>query len=130
MIKNLLLSLTAIAFPLIILAPAVTVHAVDPVNKSICDEAPDSAVCKDMDVGGQNPLFGPQGFLTKIINLLSIIVGIVAVIMIIIAGLRFITSGSNPQDVSNARERVVYAIVALIVAAFAQVMVRFIIGKA
>ncbi len=93
-----------------------------------------STVCKentDSKAGGEykNPIYGSKGILSTIINLLSIIVGIVAVIGIMMAGFKFITSGSNPQQVTVAREMVLYAAVGLIVAAFAQVLVRFIIDK-
>jgi hypothetical protein len=39
--------------------------------------------------------------------------------------LRFITSGNNPQEVNVAREMIIYAIVAIFVAASAQIIVRF-----
>lgn len=87
-----------------------------------------SAVCVDEKVDS-NPFTGPGGVLTNLINLLSIIVAIVAVIMIILGGLKFITSGNNPQDVQTARERIIYALVALAVAGLAQAMVQFVLSK-
>lgn len=114
------------------------VSAVDIVNNArICgqnrDNASDpkeSAVCKDEKLeAGENPIFGQGSVLAKVINLLTVIVGIVAVITIILAGLRYITSATNPQDVANARERVIYSLVALVIAAMAQLIVRFIIGR-
>lgn len=106
-----------------------SVYAVNVVdNKRICDKAAGSSVCEDKKVT-ENPIFGKNGVLTIIINLLTIIVGIAAVIAIILAGLKFVTSGSNPEDVKNARERIVYAVVALLVAALAQLFVRFIIKQ-
>ncbi len=121
--------LTALLLVPAISVPA-TVSAVDVFNKGVCDRSADASVCKDnRQLGNQNPVFGPEGILTKIINILSIIVGVVAVIIIILAGLRFVTSGSNPQDVANARERIIYACVALVIAGLAQVIVRFIIGR-
>jgi hypothetical protein len=61
-----------------------------------------------------------------IINILSIIVGVAAVIMVIISGLRYITSGGDAQSVTSAKNGLLYAIVGLIIAAFAQLMVRFV----
>jgi hypothetical protein len=86
------------------------------------------AACKDRNPGS-NPIYGQEGILTEIINLISILIGIAAVVMIIIGGLKFITSGSNPQDVSTAREIVIYAAIGLIVASLAQVLVRFVLSK-
>lgn len=106
--------------------------AVDVFNENLCERqvnnSNSSAVCTDKNVGNENPLFGPSGILTAIINILTIVVGIAAVIMIVFAGLRYVTSGSNPQDAANARERIVYALVALVVAGLAQVLVRFVLS--
>jgi hypothetical protein len=73
----------------------------------------------------KNPLFGPDGAITKLIGFLSIVTGIIAVIALMASGLRFITSGNNPQEVNVAREMIIYAIVAIFVAASAQIIVRF-----
>ncbi len=141
MIKRVLLTLSILLTP-VVLAPSVFAAGpqVDPLE-DVCKSAPtdreppSACVEKKNTIGGNsqaddsNPLFGPEGIMTKIINILSLIVGIVAVIGIMTAGLRFITSGSNPQQVTVAREMVLYAIVALLVAALAQVLVRFVIGK-
>lgn len=139
MIKRGLLTLALIAAPLIML-PAVSSaqkQSVDPF-KTVCGSAAntgtggnsaDSAVCKDKELNGENPLFGPQGVITKVINLLTAVVAIVAVISIILAGIKFIGSGNNPQEISKAREQIIYSVVALVVAAIAQLIVRFILGK-
>lgn len=129
MLKRYFLVLAVMITPLFVLSSPVS--AVNILEKNVCDRsgASSSPVCKDNDGARDNPLYGPQGILTSIINLLSLIVGIIALIIILLAGLKFITSGNNPQDVTNARERVIYACVALVVASLAQVFVRFIIGK-
>lgn len=128
LIKNL-----AIASGLIVFMFAFSPQAAgaqENVFKDVCSNAKlrneNPAVCRDAEQRG-NPLFGPDGILTKIINIISLLVGIAATIMIIIGGLRFITSGSNPQDAAGARETVLYALVGLVVAAMAQIIVRFIL---
>lgn len=134
MIKRFLIMATLVLVPAVAL-PVATVNAVDVLEPGVCEkykgksanEKP--AVCQDNNTGGENPLFGPKGILTSVLNVLSIIVGIVAVIVIILAGLKFITSGTNPQDVANAREQIIYACVALVIAAMAQALVRFILGR-
>ena len=103
------------------------------VDPKICQEALKNqrevpAVCKDIQTNA-NPLFGKDGILTEVIQIISIIIGIAAVIIIMLAGLKFITSGDNPQEVSKAREMILYAIIGLIIAAFAQIIVRFFIGQ-
>lgn len=68
--------------------------------------------------------------LKSILNILSFIVGVVAVIMIIIGGIRFVTSQGEASSTALARNTIIYAIVGLFVAAVAQVLVHFVIGKA
>ena len=111
-----------------------TVMAAD-VFKDVCTQRPNSTVCKDkkpedgVSQEDQNPLFGKNGVITKIVNLITIIVGIAAVITIIYAGIKFITSGSNPQEVTVAREMIIYAIVAVVIAAIAQAIVQLFINR-
>lgn len=71
-----------------------------------------------------------EDLIAQIINVLTVIVGIVAVIMIIIGGFKYITSGGDSGAVSSAKNTVIYAIVGLIIVAFAQIIVRFVINKA
>ncbi len=126
------------------LAPAglVAAERVDPFGR-ICTAPPtapgqktsqqaavsDSTLCQEKNPDGQNPLFGSEGVMTKIINIMSLVIAIVAIISIMIAGLRYVLGGNNPQDLSNARTRIIYALVALLVAVSAQAVVRFVLNK-
>jgi hypothetical protein len=65
----------------------------------------------------------------QIVDLLTIIVGIIAVFLIIINGLRFITSNGDSNAVGSAKNGIIYAIVGLIIVAFAQVIVRFVLER-
>jgi nitrate/nitrite transporter NarK len=91
--------------------------------------------CKGADTSnGNNGCDATAGtklsvIIKNIINLLSIIVGIAAIIVIIVSGLRFITAGGDANSISSARNGVIYAVVGLIVAALAQVIVRFVLSK-
>jgi hypothetical protein len=62
-----------------------------------------------------------------VINLLSIAVGVVAVIMVIVAGFRYVTSGGKQESVASAKNSLLYAIIGLVIVAFAQVIVRFVL---
>jgi len=68
--------------------------------------------------------------LHTIINVFSAIVGIVAVIMIIVAGLQFITSNGNPQNISKARMSLIYALIGIVIVVLAQVIVHFVFSQA
>jgi hypothetical protein len=61
------------------------------------------------------------------INLLSVIVGVASVIMIIIGGFKYVTSSGDSNNIANAKNTIIYAIVGLIVAALAQVIARFVL---
>lgn len=114
-----------------VVLPATPVFAVEVLNnKEVCNDAEgkNSSVCKESSQTG-NPIFGPDGVITFAINVLSVVIGLAAVIVIILAGMKFATSGSNPQEVSKAREMIIYAVVGLIVAALSQFLVRFFIGQ-
>lgn len=64
-----------------------------------------------------------------VINIFSLIVGVVSVIMIIIGGLRYITSGGDSNNVSGAKNTIIYAIIGLVVVALAQFIVQFVLNK-
>jgi hypothetical protein len=64
-----------------------------------------------------------------VINILSIVVGIVAVIMIMIAGFSYVTSAGDSSKISGAKNTITYAIVGLIVVAFSQMIVKFVLHK-
>jgi magnesium-transporting ATPase (P-type) len=66
--------------------------------------------------------------ISNIINLLSWVVGVVSVIVIIIGGLLYVTSAGDPQKATKARQAILYAIVGLVIVAFAQLIVQFVIG--
>lgn len=64
-----------------------------------------------------------------VINLISVIVGIIAVIMIIIGGIRFIISSGDSSKVTSARNTIIYALIGLILVAFAQIIVKFVLSR-
>lgn len=63
------------------------------------------------------------------LNLLSVVAGVVAVIMVIIAGLKYITSQGDSNQISSSKKTLIYAIVGLVVVAFAQIIVKFVVHK-
>lgn len=67
--------------------------------------------------------------ITDIINIFSAIVGVISVIMIIVGGFQYITSGGDTGKVGTAKTTIIYAIVGLIVVAFAQFLVQFVLNK-
>ncbi|HEX8762701.1 MAG TPA: hypothetical protein VF733_02965 [Candidatus Saccharimonadales bacterium] len=70
-----------------------------------------------------------ESLVGSVVNILSWIIGIVAVIMIIISGFTYVTSGGDSGKISNAKTTLIYAIVGLVVVAFSQVIVKFVLTK-
>jgi hypothetical protein len=67
--------------------------------------------------------------LKGVLNLLTVIAGIIAVIMVVISGMKYTTSGGDPQAVSSAKRTLIYALVGVVVVAMSQFMVHFILAK-
>ncbi len=76
-----------------------------------------------------NPNGQVNSLITTIINILSLVVGVVSVVMIIIGGLRYITSGGDSGNVTNAKNTILYAIVGLVIVALAQIIVHFVLAR-
>jgi type IV secretion system pilin len=64
-----------------------------------------------------------------VLNLLSAFIGVVAVIMIMLSGFKFVTAAGDAGKVATARSTMIYAIVGLIIVAFAQFITQFIMKK-
>lgn len=108
-------------------------------NQTICgDEAQarrdiEPEICADIE-GSQsatavNPLYGPEGIVTRAIFGLSLAIGVVAILVIIIGGIKMTTSNGDANKVKSARDQVLYAVVGLIVAGLAQAIVWLVLRK-
>lgn len=71
-----------------------------------------------------------NSIITTVINILSLVVGIVAVIMIMVGGFRYITANGDSGNIQSAKNTVMYALIGLVVVAFAQFLVQFVLDKA
>jgi hypothetical protein len=126
-IKNVVVALALVAgFAAPIAAPAV-VFADANIQNNLCKgvNLGDGGGCAtNADESSISQIAG------RIVNLLSIVIGIVAVIMIIFAGFKYITSGGDSNNVSGAKNTLIYAIIGLIIVALAQFIVRFVLNEA
>lgn len=84
---------------------------------------------KECNFPGEDPSKSVNDTIADIVNIFSVIVGIVAVIMIIYGGFRYITSGGDSGKITDARNTIIYAIVGLVIVAFAQFVVKFVLSK-
>ena len=62
----------------------------------------------------------------NVINILLWAIGIVSVIMIIIGGFRYATSNGDSNQVSAAKNTIMYAVIGLVIAIFAYAIVNFV----
>ena len=67
--------------------------------------------------------------MTKIINILLWAIGIVSVIMLIIGGFRYATSNGDSNQVTAAKNTIMYAVIGLVIAMFAYAIVNFVLAK-
>jgi uncharacterized membrane protein YuzA (DUF378 family) len=70
-----------------------------------------------------------DSIIANVINVISIIVGVAAVIMIMVGGFKYVTASGDSGKLSSAKSTIVYAVVGLVIVAFAQSIVRFVIKK-
>ncbi len=87
-----------------------------------------ASICSTLPPG-QNPLFGPEGILTRAISILSMVVAVIAIIVIIVAGIRFTLSYGESQKVNAARNQIIYAAVGIGLALVAQAVVLLVLRK-
>jgi cytochrome bd-type quinol oxidase subunit 2 len=132
-IKQILLQSSVMALFLVPAFGLVTVGAQgDPdVQGSLCDGAEDLQFGGGDDCGavGDEAQGQVNSLITDVINIFSVIVGVIAVIMIIIGGFRYIVSGGDSGNVTNAKNTILYALIGLVIVAFAQFVVKFILGR-
>ena len=65
-----------------------------------------------------------------ILQIVFAVLGAVAVLFVVIGGVKLTLSTGNPQEISKAKNTIIYALVGLIVAAFAETIVSFVLSNA
>lgn len=71
---------------------------------------------------------GGSGELQLILQVAFAILGAVAVLFVVIGGLRYAISDGDPEDMSKAKNTIIYAIVGLVIVLFAEAIVTFALG--
>lgn len=106
-------------------------------DSNISDANTQDAVCEGIGLGNGGSGSCDSGGSTSVnsiihtvVSILSFVVGIAAIIVIIFGGFRYITSGGDSSKVSTAKSTITYALIGLLIAAFAQVLVRYVFKQA
>ncbi len=124
LVTTFLATLTIATGSMLAFAPAVHAGIFDGAKEQACKGAAlsDNASC---DSSGSSL----TSLMQTALNLFSLVVGVIAVVMIIIGGLKFITSSGDSASVASARNTILYAVIGLVIVAFAQFIVRFVLAR-
>ncbi len=106
----------------------------DNIHNSLCNGSNINLDNATSTVNGASPCPSNTGtnitnIIKTIINVLSVLVGAIAVVMIIYGGFRYVTSAGNDTGVAAAKKTIQYALIGLIIVAFAQVVVHFVLNN-
>jgi len=82
-------------------------------------------------VGSKNAvdIFSEGGIFERVVNLLLFLVGAISVIMLIIGGIRYIVSAGDQNQVTGAKNTILYAVVGIVVAVIAYGIVNFVLEQ-
>ena len=126
-IKFIILGVVSLLGLSLFLAPVVDARACDsdlPKQQALC-----AVEATNPGTNAQDSEQQVHHVLKQVIHILGLVVGVASVIVITVQGLRLVVSGGSGETVKGARNGIIYAIVGLVVAALAQVIVYFVIGK-
>lgn len=116
-LKYILLTLGIIGFGSFVLSPITGAEDLYQCNEP---QNADLLVCRDKDKDIMSTI-------KTTINIILYILGSLSVIMIIYSGILYITSGGDANNVTKAKNTMLYSIIGLIVALLAYAIVNFVI---
>jgi hypothetical protein len=122
--KHLFLRVLAISILVFVtlLTPLSSVHATEPGKNEVCEGL---GGCEDRGTSDLRI----AGVVQAALNIVSIVIGIAGVIMVMLGGFRYITAGGDSGKISSAQNTILWALVGLVVAATAQIIVRFVLAR-
>jgi hypothetical protein len=87
-----------------------------------------SAVCTDTQAA--NPQSNPVADrLKKITAIIAFAAGAAAVLIMLVAGIQYITSDGDSNQISSAKQTIIYALIGLIVIVLAVSIIEFVLNK-
>lgn len=126
--RKLFLALVAVFAGLSLAATPVAAQTVtDPLADACRQGAQSSSVCQQRPNG--NPIFGDKGIVTRITQIVTVVVGVAAVIMIIVGSLKYVLSSGDPTRMESAKNTVLFAVIGLVIAISAQAIVLFVLRR-
>lgn len=82
-----------------------------------------------LNVGALPHTTADAGTVKRLLQVVFSIVGGLALLVITIGGFRYVLSQGDPQATGKAKNAILYALVGLVIAAIAQTIVTFVVGK-
>ncbi len=125
--KLLLVFVFLAAFATLFAIPQSAYAATDPLQGACAGSGSASATCKGRTTN--DPLLGPSGVLTKVVQIIVMATAVIAVIMIMIGGFKYMISNGDSANINSAKNTILYAIVGLVVAVIGQSIVSFVLVK-
>lgn len=117
----------ALVFGIVAAAQPVAASVVDPFD--VCDQnqanLTNSSICAAQQ--GSGGLFGPNSLWNNILNTITFVIGALAVLMIIVGAMRYAISSGDQAQITTAKNTILYAVIALVIAVMANAIVNFVL---
>lgn len=123
-IKKSIISSAVLVFALL---PVLCIAPVQAVDEGAVDAACEGIGSVGADCGDSQATGGIEELIGTAINMLSWIVGVASVFMIIIGGFKYVTAQGDSNNITSAKNTIMYAIIGLVIAALAQGLVLFVL---
>lgn len=130
MVKKLTL-IFFITVALFSISPSTSIYSVDFLDKT-CQESgvTGSSFCENVSSeSSKNRILGSEGIITKITQAAVYLTGAISLVVVTVGGFRYAISGGDSNAITVAKNTILYALVGLSVAIFAQAMVSFVLSK-
>jgi hypothetical protein len=119
----------ALAVPMLAPATVAALDSTDPnISSSLCEGANLQVGTGGCDTADSTDKVNK--LIALVINIFTLVVGVVAEIIIIIGGQKYFHSSGDSNNITSAKNTILYAIIGLVVVALAQFIVKFVLGKA
>jgi hypothetical protein len=86
-------------------------------------------VCKEVNKAQGSATNPVISVIKAAISIIAYVIGVAAVVGVIVSGIRLVTSGGDAGSVATARSGLIFSLVGIMVAIFAQLIVVFILSK-
>jgi len=89
-----------------------------------------SAVCTDTKSANQNKQANPVADrLKKITNIVAFAAGAAAILIMLVGSIQYITSDGDSNQISSAKQTIIYALIGLVVIVLAVSIIEFVLNK-